>query len=162
MSVVPGDSMRTYAKSDALLIGIMQKNFASPAEYLRQQSSNTKEDILIFKDTLGQRSRALVKKLPDDFAAQRGKVVDALKGKIPSQLPTRMIILQDLKYQEIQNSLPAVDITHYNRFVGRLYQAQEEAVQMALQFKVSNIFGLASKNRQDLMDRHGIHGKGLL
>lgn len=102
-----------------------------------------------------------MKKLSDDFAAQRGTVVDALKWKIPSQLPTRMIILQDLKYQEIQNTLPAVDITHYNRFVGRLYQAQEEAVQMALQFKVSNIFGLASKNWQDLMERHGIHGKGL-
>ena len=49
-----------------------------------------------------------------------------------------MIFLQNLKYQEIQNILPAVDMTHYNRFVGGLYQAQEEAVQIALQFQESD------------------------
>ena len=128
----------------------MQNFFASPAEYLRQQPSDTEEDVLIqpiFEDKLGQRSRASVKELPDDFAAQRGEVVDALKGNKPSQFPTRMIFLHDLKYQEIQNILPAVDMTHCNRFVGGLYQAQEEVVRMALQFKVSNVFDPAATRK---------------
>lgn len=99
MSIIPKDSMKTYAKFDVSIIGIMQNSFASPVKYLCQQPSDTEKNILIepiFEDTLGQRSRTLVKELTDDFVAQRGKVVDARKGKISSQLPTRMMFLQDL------------------------------------------------------------------
>lgn len=147
INVVPKDLV---ANSDASIIGIIQNSFASAADYIFQLASDTEEDVIlepIFEDTLGERARASVKELREDFVTQQDETIAALEGKIPLELPTRMMFLKDIKYDVEQNTLPKVDPGSYSKFVNRLYPAQQAAIEMALKHKVSTIFGPATTGK---------------
>lgn len=142
-------------KWKAPLIGVIQNSIKDLHEF----SSGLEDNVIlvpIFDDVLGDRARAFVKELAEEFEAQREEAMVIMidngdSKKALSMLPTCMMFLKEVPYNVQANKIDGIDGSRYAAHLQGMYEAQQVAIRRALTHKVSNINGPAATGKSETL-----------